>query len=166
MTRFICLIMLLGVTAGLAVSEDLKFGRTWVINSKGGEDKVDLVFSEADSALVVRKKDSVFAQIPFAAIERISYGYSKHHRLDEGVQTMVFPFLNPASGIIGGIVMLTKGKRHWLYIDYKDPEEVSRELVLRLDKSVYRKVLEAAKVQTGIDVEILPEEGDERDRAK
>lgn len=61
-------------------------------------------------------------------------------------------------GIIGGIVMSTKEKKHWLYVDYKGPAGLITELVLRLDKSEREGVLVAVKSQTGRDVELLPEE--------
>ena len=117
-------------------------------------------------ALVVQDKKSVFAQIPFEAIENVTYGYSKNHRWEEGSQVMIFPVPNPISVIIGGLVMLSKEKKHWLYVDYNDPAGVSTELVLRLDKSEYQRVLAAVKAQTGKDVEMLPEEGKEETNEK
>ena len=153
MNRLLSLILFAGMTAGLAAGEDIVFRKSKILDSKEKERKVDLVFLETDRAIVVRQKKSVLAQIPFDAIEKVEYGTSKHHRIDEGFPT------HPILLIPGVIVMLTKGTKHWLYIDYKDPEGVGAELVLRLDKSEFQKILVTVKSQTGRDVELLPEEG-------
>ena len=164
MTRTTSLILLAAMTAGLAVSEDLKFGKIRLMNNEGREEKVDLVFSEADSALVVQKKKTVFTQIPFSSIEAVAYGRSKHHRLNEGGEWLTFPFPNPVGGVIGGLVMLTKGKKHWLYVDYLDPDNVPRELVFRLDKSVVEKVLLAVRTRADIGVEMLPDDDEQKEQ--
>jgi phage terminase large subunit-like protein len=50
--------------------------------------------------------------------------------------------------------MLTKGKSHWFYVDYKQ-DGVTKELSLKLEKREYEQVLKTARQQTGKDVEIL-----------
>ena len=54
----------------------------------------------------------------------------------------------------GAIVMLTKSKSHWLYIDFHE-QNVSRSVVLRLDKKEYPQIFEAVKTHTGKEVEFL-----------
>jgi hypothetical protein len=45
-------------------------------------------------------------------------------------------------------------KSHWLYIDYHE-QNVSKTVVLRLNKNDYQKVLNAVKTHTGKDVQML-----------
>ena len=68
---------------------------------------------------------------------------------------------------VGGIVMLTKSKSHWFYVDFKDQDGKAGNLTLKLDKTEYEKVLAAAKKQTGKDVETLtPRKGDPAKRKR
>ena len=62
----------------------------------------------------------------------------------------------------GAIVMLTKSKSHWLYIDYHE-QNVPKSVVLRMDKSDYKKIFEAVKTHTGKEVEML---GDAKEQSK
>lgn len=48
----------------------------------------------------------------------------------------------------GAIVMLTKSKSHWLTFEYHE-ENAAKTLVLRMDKSDYKKILKVASAQTG-----------------
>lgn len=62
----------------------------------------------------------------------------------------------------GAIVMLTKSKSHWLYIDYHE-QSVPKSVVLRMDKNDYKKILEAVERHTGKEVE---KPGDAKDKSK
>jgi hypothetical protein len=62
----------------------------------------------------------------------------------------------------GAIVMLTKSKSHWLYIDYHE-QNMPKSVVLRMDKGDYKKIFEAVKTHTGKEVEML---GDAKDKEK
>ena len=62
----------------------------------------------------------------------------------------------------GAIVMLTKSKSHWLYINFHE-QNVSRSVVLRMDKKEYPQILEAVKTHTGKEVEFL---GDAKNKSK
>ena len=62
----------------------------------------------------------------------------------------------------GAIVMLTKSKSHWLYIDFRE-QNAPKSVVLRMDKNEYKKIFEAVKTHTGKDVEFL---GDAKDKKK
>jgi hypothetical protein len=55
---------------------------------------------------------------------------------------------------VGAALLLTKGKKHWFYVDYKQ-DGGPKKLALHLDKSEYQEVLKTAHEQTGKDVEIL-----------
>jgi hypothetical protein len=56
----------------------------------------------------------------------------------------------------GAIVMLTKSKSHWLYLDYHE-QNVPKSLVLRMDKNEYQKTFEAIQTHTGKELEFLGE---------
>ena len=62
----------------------------------------------------------------------------------------------------GAIVMLTKSKSHWLYIDFHE-QNVPKNIVLRMDKNEYQKIFEAVKTHTGKEVEFL---GDAKEKQK
>ncbi|SRR6266404_9041466 len=70
------------------------------------------------------------------------------------VDTPVVFLTCPVSLGVGAALMLTKGKNHWLYVNYKQ-DGVPKKLALKLDKSEYEQVLKTAHDQTGKDVEIL-----------
>ena len=58
----------------------------------------------------------------------------------------------------GAIVMLTQSKSHWLYIEYHE-QNAPKTLVLRMDKSDYKNILEAVATHTGKQVEMLGDAG-------
>ena len=65
----------------------------------------------------------------------------------------------------GAIVMLTKSKSHWLYIDFHE-QNAAKSFVLRLDKNEYKNILDAVKSHTGKDVEMLQDEKGKKKEAK
>jgi hypothetical protein len=174
MNRRLGVALLAGMAVLSANGEDTAFHKSTIYDSRGKILKVDLSFASGERIIRVvqrDKKKSIVAQIPFDAIEKVSYGHSKRHRVKEGRQTMAATvpcvglecvIVAPADvviGAIGGAQMATTSKDHWLYIGYTDIRG-SKELVLQLDKSEYKAVLSAAKDHTGKDVEILPEGAD------
>jgi hypothetical protein len=48
----------------------------------------------------------------------------------------------------GAIVMLTKSKSHWLYIDFHEQSN-PKTVVLRMDKKEYNNIFGAIKTHTG-----------------
>lgn len=94
--------------------------------------------------------------VPYNQLDRFSYEYTKKHRITQGAVVMV------ASLGAGALVMLTKSKSHWLYIDYHE-QSAPKSVVLRMDKIDYKKILEAVETHTGKEVE-MP--GDAKDKSK
>ena len=70
-----------------------------------------------------------------------------------------------AATLAGAIVMLTKSKSHWLYIDFHE-QNAPKSLVLRMDKNEYKKIFEAVKTHTGKDVEFTGEAAKQKDKEK
>ena len=147
MTRFFTVLSLLISVTSFAAADDVIFHRTQVVGGKNHEAKAQLVFSPAARILSVRVADRVVAEIPYDHIDKISYEYSKHHRVKQGAIIMV------ASLGAGGIVMLTKSKSHWLYVDYKD-NEIPKSIVLRMDNKEHKNILMTAREQTEKEVAV------------
>jgi hypothetical protein len=129
----------------LAYSADVTFGNVKLADPKGKLADANLVFSDATNSVVIRVSDRDIATIPYANIDKLSYEYTKKHRITSGAIVMVF------SLGAGAIVMLTKSKSNWFYIDYhdKDSKEV---IVLRLEKKDLQTIFQAAKDHTGKEV--------------
>jgi hypothetical protein len=147
MTRFLTALSLLIAVTSFAAAEDVVFHRTQVVDGKNHEAKAELVFSPTARILSVRVVDRVVAEVPYDHIDKISYEYSKHHRVKQGAIIMA------ASLGAGSIVMLTKSKSHWLYVDYKD-NGAPKTLVVRMDKKEYKDILTTAREQTGKEVAV------------
>jgi hypothetical protein len=143
---FAILVVLCGVN--IALGSDVAFNNVKVADARGRQTDASLIFNEANKAMVVRVADRDFATIPYDKIDKLSYEYSKKHRITQGAIVMV------ASLGAGAVVMLTKSKSHWLYIDYHQDSGAST-LVLRMDKKNYKTILDTASAQTGKQVEYL-----------
>ena len=117
------------------------------MDAKGRENKAVLIFSDNDKAVEVRPAKGDAVSIPYAAIDKFSYEFTKHHRVNEGT------VLTAPIGV-GAVAMLTKSRSHWLEIDYQD-QDLPKSYVLRMDKKNYIHILDAIKAHTGKDTEIL-----------
>jgi hypothetical protein len=121
------------------------FHESRIVDHKQRQVHADLIFNHDTQSIVVRVADNNFADVPYNTIDKLSYEFSKKHRVTEGAFVMVLWI--PA----GAVVMLTKSKSHWLYIDYKQ-DGVPKQLVVRLHKKEFRNALAAARTETGKDV--------------
>jgi hypothetical protein len=146
------LMVILGVNLGLA--EEAAFRGVKLADAKGKQTNASLIFSDDLKNVTVRVADRDFVVVPYDSIDKFSYEYTKKHRITQGAIVMV------ASLGAGAIVMLTKSKSHWLYIDFRE-QNASKSVVLRMDKNEYKKIFEAVKTHTGKDVEFL---GDAKDK--
>lgn len=135
-------------TANLVKAEDAAFHRVKLADAKGMQTDATLVFSDSNKSVVVRVADRDFVTIPYEKIDKCSYEYTKKHRITQGAIVMV------ASLGAGAIVMLTKSKSHWLYIDYHE-EDSAKSVVLRMDKREYKDIIDATKIHTGKEVQFL-----------
>jgi hypothetical protein len=144
---FIAAVLLFSV-AGIQAAEKESFRKTKLADVKGKQADVNLTFDGSAKTVVVDVSSHVIASMPYGDIDKISYEFSKHHRVKQGAIVMV------ASLGAGAIVMLTSSKSHWLTFEYRE-KDVPKTLVLRLDKSEYKSVIHAAEAQTGKTVELL-----------
>ena len=136
------------VVANLSLAEETAFNGVKLADAKGKQADARLIFSDNNKNVVVRLADRNFVTIPYDQLDRFSYEYTKKHRITQGAVVMV------ASLGAGAIVMLTKSKSHWLYIDFHE-QNTPKSVVLRMDKNEYQKIFEAVKAHTGKEVEFL-----------
>ena len=148
------LMVILGVNVALA--EEAAFRRVKLADAKGKQTDASLIFSDDFKNVTVQVANRDFVVVPYDQIDRVSYEYTKKHRITQGAIVMM------ASLGAGAIVMLTKSKSHWLYIDFHE-QNAPKSVVLRMDKNEYKKIFDAVKTHTGKDVEFL---GDARDKKK
>jgi hypothetical protein len=127
---------------------DESFARVKVPDAKGKPVNAVLTFSDQKQAVEIRPTTVPGLTIPYGRIYKFSYQYTKRHRVSEGT-------LATAPLGIGALMMLTKGRSHWLQIDYDDPQNVRKFYVLRMDKHDYLRILEAVKAHTGKDADVL-----------
>jgi hypothetical protein len=137
------------------------FHKTKILNGKGREVLIDLCFDQQSKLLTVKPQNSTIADVPYGAIHKLSYEQAAHRRIVDGgvagigcVDTPAVFLTCPASLGVGAVLMLTKGKNRWFYVDYQQ-DGAPQRLTLKLDKSEYKQVLKTAHEQTGKDVEIL-----------
>jgi hypothetical protein len=148
MRRAIAILLTILVMANLGLAEETTFTGVKLADAKGKQADAHLLFSDTNKNVVVRVADRDFVTIPYDQLDKFSYEYTKKHRITQGAVVMV------ASLGAGAIVMLTKSKSHWLYIDFHE-QNVPKSVVLRLDKHEYQHIFEAVKTHTGKEVEVL-----------
>lgn len=131
---------------------DAAFRGVKLADAKGKQIDATLIFSDANQMVSIRAAGRDFVAIPYGQLDKFSYEYTKKHRVTQGAIVMV------ASLGAGAIVMLTKSKSHWLYMDFHE-QNVPKSLVLRMDKREYKTILEAVKTHTGKEVEFAKDAG-------
>lgn len=147
----LCLLPLLEVKAqqpSSAGDSEVTFKKSKMTMFEGKKAKdiqVELAFV-AKSKLVVRKAGAPVIEVPYTAIQRVTYEYSQRRRIGEGAVVMVF---SPAAG---AVMMFVKTKTHWLAVEYSQGD-LPKTLVVQLDKKEYEQVLTTAEAEMGRKVE-------------
>jgi hypothetical protein len=159
MKRIISFLLVIFVTINLSLAEETAFRGVKVADAKGKQSDASLIFSDTNKNVVVRVADRDFVTMPYDQIDKFSYEYTKKHRITQGAIVMV------ASLGAGAIVMLTKSKSHWLYIDFHE-QNAPKTLVLRMDKKEYKNIFEAVKAHTGKEVQFLGEDKAKKEKGK
>lgn len=139
------LIVTLIAAAGFGRAQTFK--KVKMIDVKDKEVNAELTLDQNSKQLSVRPEKGDGVAVPYSSIDKLSYERSSHHRIKTGAILMV------ASLGAGAIVMATKSKNHWFYVDYKDAGGAAKDVILKLDKSDYEKILDSAKSQIGKDVD-------------
>jgi hypothetical protein len=124
--RILTVLLLIFTLGAVSIADETSFSRVAAPDSKGRLSKVVLTFSDDHKAIEVQPEKGAPVSIPYAEIDKFSYEYTKKHRVNE---ESIF-----ATAIgVGAVMMLTKGKSHWLQIDYH-VGELPKTFVLRMDK--------------------------------
>ena len=152
MKRITSVLLMIFVALSLSFAEETAFRGVKVADAKGKQADASLIFSDNNKTVIVRVADRDFVTIPYDQLDKVSYEYTKKHRVTQGAIVMV------ASFGAGAIVMLTKSKSHWLYIDYHD-QNAPRTVVLRMDKHEYKNIIAAVTTHTGKEVQFLGDTG-------
>jgi hypothetical protein len=146
-TKTCSFLLLAFAFSSLSWADETSFHRIKVPDSKGRAINAVLTFSDKDQAVEIQPVKGNATTIPYSKIDKFAYEYTKKHRVSEGT-------IASAPLGVGAVTMLTKGKRHWLEIDYHE-QNVPKTYVLRMDKHNYLRILEAVKKHTGKDAEVL-----------
>lgn len=155
MKRIIWVLVIALAVSNLTFADEAAFN-VKLADAKGQQAEARLIFSDGNKNLAIHVADRDLITVPYDQLDKFSYEYTKKHRVTAGAITMV------ASLGAGAIVMLTKSKSHWLYIDYHE-QNIPKSVVLRMDKNDYKKIFDAVKTHTGKEVEFL---GDANDKSK
>jgi hypothetical protein len=140
------------LVSALGAADTVAFHKSKIIDGKQREAAAELIFNRDSKSMVVRLGDHVIADDPYDSIDKLSYEFSKTHRIKQGAIVMV------ASLGAGAVVMLTKSKSHWLYCDYKASGAV-KSIVVKLDKHEYKDVLATAQHEIGKTIENIADAG-------
>jgi hypothetical protein len=146
MKRLISLLAIVALLASTAFAADQAFSGVKVADAKGKQTDARLLFNDTTTNITIRVADKDFLVIPYGNIDKVSYDYTKKHRVTQGAVVMV------ASLGAGAIVMLTKSKSHWLYIDFHE-QNSPKSVVLRMDKREYEDIVSAVSLHVGKSVE-------------
>lgn len=152
MKRTISILLMAFAVFSLSFAEETNFRGVKLADAKGKQADASLTFSDNNKAVIVRVADRDFVTIPYDQMDKVSYEYTKKHRITQGAIVMV------ASLGAGAVVMMTKSKSHWLYIDYHE-QNVPKTLVLRMDKHEYKNIIAAVDTDTGKQVQFLGDGG-------
>ena len=152
MKKIISVLLLLFAVYSLSFGEEADFRGVKLADAKGKQVDARLIFSDNNKSVVVRVADRDFVTIPYDQLNKVTYEYTKKHRITQGAIVMV------VSLGAGAVVMLTTSKSHWLYLDYQE-QDGPRTVVLRMDKHEYKNIIAAVTTHTGKDVESLGNAG-------
>src|SRR6267154_6618446 len=133
--------LLLGVST-LASDRDgfaVKYDGGTIANLKSG---TDIRISPAGTTITITKGKENLISIPTASITEISYGQDVHRRVGAAVGLAV------VSLGIGGLMALTKSKKHYVGLTWVDGDKKGG-FAMQCDKNDYRGVLAGLEGVTG-----------------
>jgi len=155
MKKIICAVVTALTFASFTSAEETAF-KVKLADPTGKQAEAQLIFSDDNKNIAIHTAARDSVTVPYDELDRFSYEYTKKHRITQGAVVMV------ASLGAGAIVMMTKSKSHWLYIDYHE-QNAPKNVVLRMDKGNYKKIFDAVKSHTGKEVEFL---GDAKEKSR
>ena len=144
--------------ANLSLAEETTF-KVKLADAKGKQADANMILSDNNKNIVVRVADRDAVTVPYGQLDKFSYEYTKKHRITQGAIVMV------ASLGAGAIVMLTKSKSHWLYINFHE-QNAPKSVVLRMDKNDYKNICASLKTHNGKEVEGLEPDKAKKEKSK
>ncbi len=106
---------------------------------KAKEIKIRMLIEPDQLTVQDKKNGSLLFEVPWNAIEGLSYSKSKHPRWKTGVGMAV------AMGVFAIPFFFMKGKKHWLTIKYDE-----KMTAFRLDKKTFNMVIAEFEAKTGL----------------
>ena len=94
----------------------------------------------ADQETFVFEMDRSRVQVPYDSINLLEYGQQAGRRYIMAI-------------VVSPVFLLTKARKHFLTVAYKDEEGRQQAMVFRLNKSDVRAVLAGLEARTGLKVE-------------
>ena len=126
----------------LASAQDVTFTKS-TYSTLQQPSEIGVNVSITDSKIVIKAKKpnkkgpTVDIEIPYSAIDTISYELAALHRIQ-----------GAGLGAVAPVIMSTKTQTHWLEIDYHDGD-TKQTSVIHLDKSEYENLISALKAKSG-----------------
>ncbi len=148
MKKAVCLI-LLPMFLSLVIADGAlpTFKKTKLMEQQGDKLKeldCDLIFTDDAFRVTDNKQRADYVRIPYSDVEEIVYEKSSHPRWKTAVFLTIF-------------ALLSKGKKHWLTVTYKDADE-AKFTILKLDKNDYRQIIALSETKTGKKVQWVVED--------
>jgi len=144
--RLICAILLLVMTVADPGSAETA-GRVEYV---GGT--IESLTSGSDGALLIADRDMLTVrfhkrdtEVPYERINLVEYGQHASRRVVMAV-------------VVSPLFLLSKSRRHFLTIGFRDAEDRQQAMVLRLDKKKVRAVLASLEARTGLRVQYQDDE--------
>lgn len=147
MRSFSVLLAVLFLAAG-ALADEVTFHDVQLPSAAGSLTNASLAFNDKDKQVIVRVSDGRLLTVGYDQIDKISYEYTKKHRMKSGA---AIAMLSPGTG---AIIAFTKSRNHWLEFDFRDQGKASA-LILKLNKKDYHQVCDAAGAHIGKKLEML-----------
>jgi hypothetical protein len=147
------LVFVLSHGGGLG-QDQLAFNKVDFFEARGdGEEKRDARLELDATNKILRVVDekngaskAMYLEVPYGSITKIVYERSAHRRYKAGI--LVSPWL-----------LLTKGKKHWLTIEFRDVAKHPAGFAsAQLDKDNYRRILTALSAATSLEIQEMIED--------
>ena len=135
------------LTAGVGGRSAVYVGGTMKVKANTEFKQVE---TEGEALQLVNKKERM--EIPYKSVETLEYGQKVGRRIGSAIAVGVFTMG------IGGLLALSKKRRHFLSITFKGEAGDTQAAVIELGKEITRPTLKILEVRTGKAIEYESEE--------
>lgn len=143
-------LILLGSVLTVAATENQSFKDVkWVYAEEDKQKEKDARLTFESEKILLTHEDGAakgtYVEIPISGISKIVYEKSSHPRWKTAV------FLSPWA-------LFSKGKKHWLTIQYQKPDGKEDFVMMHMDKKNYQMIIATMESRTGKTVEKMIED--------